>query len=184
MIIETERLILRPFIQSDHKPFAAMHADPETMRFYPDVWSTERSQASIQRAEDELAKNGFSLLAVELEASGEFIGAIGLIQLSEIMQNTLPDRPQVEIGWRLQRNAWGQQYAPEGAAACLQYAWEKLNLPEVVSFTYQGNLPSQRVMEKIGMTRDLSGDFQHPNIPEGNKIRPHVLYRIKNPDLL
>lgn len=184
MIIETERLILRPFEARDHMPYSATHADPEVMRFYPAIWSSEQSADAIQRAKDGLAKSGFDLLAVELEETGEFVGTIGIVQLSDLMQKTLSGRPQVEIGWRLQHNMWGQGFASEGAKACLYYAWEKLSLPEVVAYTAAINLPSRRVMEKIGMTHDKDADFEHPKLAQGHELRPHVLYRIKNPNLL
>lgn len=184
MIVKTERLTLRPFKERDHASYMATHADPEVMRFYPAIWSKEQSAGAIQCAEDGLAKNGFDLLVIELQQTGEFVGTIGIVQLNDLMQKTLSGQPQVEIGWRLQHNMWGQGFAPEGAKACLDYAWGKFNLPEVVAFTAAINLPSQRVMEKIGMTRDKDGDFEHPKLPQGHKLRPHVLYRIKNPNLL
>ena len=65
----------------------------------------------------------------------------------------------------------------------LDFAWSKLALPEVVAITHEGNWPSRRVMEKLGMRHDASADFQHPDVPEGHKVRPHVLYRIANPAL-
>lgn len=76
---------------------------------------------------------------------------------------------------------WGQGYAPEAARACLQYGFSRLDIPEIVAFTYRGNAPSRRVMEKLGMTHDLADDFNHPNVPLGSLLRPHVLYRLTNP---
>jgi RimJ/RimL family protein N-acetyltransferase len=87
----------------------------------------------------------------------------------------------VEIGWVLRPEFWGRGLAPEGAAAWLSYAWDVLELPEVVAFTAAVNAPSQRVMQKLGMVRDWAADFLHPKVPEGNPLRPHVLYRIANP---
>jgi RimJ/RimL family protein N-acetyltransferase len=69
--------------------------------------------------------------------------------------------------------------ATEAARACLQFGFEKAGLQEIVSFTIPINLPSRRVMEKIGMQHDAQGDFEHPKVPAGHPMRRHVLYRIK-----
>lgn len=69
-------------------------------------------------------------------------------------------------------------YASEAAWAVLRCAFDRLALDQVVSFTSEPNLPSQKVMQAIGMQRDLDGDFEHPKLVEGHPLRPHVLYRI------
>lgn len=180
MIIETERLILRPFTDADSEPFVAIHADPEVMHFYPGVWSEEQSLSSIQHAKDGLANDGFGLLAAELKSTGACIGTIGLVKLDDVMREATGGEAEVEIGWRLQHNVWGQGLGPEGAKACLDYAWETLKLAQVVAFTAEINTPSQRVMQKIGMISE--GSFQHPTLEPDHRLQPHVLYRIKNPN--
>lgn len=181
MIIETERLVLRPFEEADRAPFAAMNADAETMRFFPAPLTAEQSDEMLARWERNLRDDGFSLLAAELEATGEFIGTIGLARLVPDLRLAIRGNTDVEIGWRLRKEYWGQGLAPEGADACLMYAWQKLELTEVVALTYRGNTPSRRVMEKIGMTRDMDGDFEHPRLEPGSPVRSHVLYRIARP---
>jgi len=84
----------------------------------------------------------------------------------------------VEIGWRLAREHWDRGYASEAAAASLRFAFEQLKLKQIVAFTVPLNTRSIRVMERIGMTRDLAGDFEHPRLPPGHALRNHVLYRI------
>jgi len=91
----------------------------------------------------------------------------------------LPFRPCVEIGWRLASESWGQGLATEGARAVVDHAFGVLALREIVSFTTAANLRSRRVMEKLGMSRDPREDFDHPLIPEGHRLRPHVLYRLR-----
>ena len=86
--------------------------------------------------------------------------------------------PAVEIGWRLAAAYWGRGLATEGARAVVHYALETLRLPGLVSFTVPANLRSRRVMENIGMVRDATADFDHPRIPQGHPLRPHVLYRL------
>jgi RimJ/RimL family protein N-acetyltransferase len=77
----------------------------------------------------------------------------------------------------LPAHLWGQGYATEAAQAAMRYAFEELDWPEIVAFTSRLNVRSMRVMEKLGMRRDFSADFDHPRVPERHRIRPHVLYR-------
>jgi len=86
--------------------------------------------------------------------------------------------PAVEVGWRLAREHWGNGYAVEGACAAVAFGFEQLGLDEIVSFTTVANEPSRRVMERLGMTHDAAGDFQHPLLAPDDPIRPHVLYRL------
>ncbi len=174
-MLTTDRLLLRPWRESDRAPFAAINADPDVMRYFPATRSREESDQTYDRLEKHVREHGFGFWAAELKETGKFIGFVG-------MQHVEPDMlfaPAVEIGWRLDKSVWGQGLAPEGARACLAYAFSKLGLEEVVSFTTANNQPSMRVMEKIGMTRDHEGDFDHPAIEGGSPIKPHVLYRIR-----
>jgi RimJ/RimL family protein N-acetyltransferase len=116
-----------------------------------------------------------------LKADNAFLGTIGMAPFNDALTAAIPGHPRVEIGWQLARRFWGQGYAPEGARAFLELAWNRFALPEVVAITYRGNLPSRRVMEKIGMNHDPEADFDHPDIPEGHALRSHVLYRIRRP---
>jgi RimJ/RimL family protein N-acetyltransferase len=177
MILETARLILRPWEDRDRPLFADFVADPEVMRFYPRPKTRKEADAWIDANIAGLARGTNAFLAAERKSDGAFMGLIGSAEFSF----TLPGNPRREIGWLLGRAFWGQGYAPEGARASLDHAFGVLGLPEIVAFTYHGNLPSQRVMQKLGMTRDPADDFDHPNIPEGDPIRPHVLYRVRNP---
>lgn len=169
----TRRLRLVPWHPDHLAPFAALNADPEVMRHFPSTQTVEQTQASIDLWMGQFAQQGWSNWAVELKATGEFIGFIGL----SVPRRVLPCSPCVEIGWRLARAHWGQGLASEGARACLQVGFEQLGLPEVVSFTALGNTRSRAVMERIGM-RNTRQDFEHPGVPEGHPLRMHCLYRI------
>jgi RimJ/RimL family protein N-acetyltransferase len=173
-IIETDRLILREWKPSDLEPFARLNADPRVMEFFPASLSQDETAAMIQLIQERSMKNGFCFWAAELKSTGEFIGFIGL----NIPGMETHFTPCVEIGWRIDFKFWGKGYAPEGALACLKYGFSTLNLNEIVSFTTVNNLKSRRVMEKIGMTYDPQGDFDHPKVQEGHPLRRHVLYRI------
>ena len=119
--------------------------------------------------------DGYGHWAVEVRDAGEFIGFVGLAQPSFEAAFT----PCTEIGWRLARSAWGRGYATEAARATLNVAFGPVGLDEVLSWTFEGNLPSRAVMERLGMTRDPADDFDHPRLPEGERLRRHVLYRIR-----
>ena len=160
-MIETPRLILRSWRESDRDPFARLNADPRVMEFFPACLSREESDMLFDRAR-------LSVLAAELRDTGEFIGFIGLSAPTFEAHFT----PCVEIGWRIAAEYWGRGLATEGAQAVLATA-----VGPIVSFTSVQNVRSRRVMEKIGLTRDPADDFDHPRLPAGHPLRRHVLYR-------
>ena len=127
------------------------------------------------RIREGLARRGFGLWALEVFGVSEFIGFTGLSVPSFEAHFT----PCVEIGWRLARKFWGFGYATEAARLALNYGFQIAELEEIVSFTFEENLRSRRVMERLGMTYSPEDDFEHPSVPEGHRMRPHVLYRIK-----
>ena len=172
--ITTERLTLRTWRDSDHAPFRALNRDARVMEYFPALLANEETDAAIGRIEKHFERHGFGLFAVELNQTKAFIGFIGL----NIPSFDAPFMPAVEIGWRLAHAAWGRGLATEGAHAVVRHALETLEIAELVSFTTAANLRSRRVMEKIGMVRDEAADFEHPDIPAGHPLRPHVLYRM------
>ncbi len=169
----TSRLVLRQWRESDRQPFAALNADPLVMEHFPALLSRDESDTMMGRCIVQLDRDGYGLWAVEVRSSGEFIGFVGLAMPTWEAAFT----PCTEIGWRLARSAWRHGYATEAANAALAMAFSVVGLDEVVSFTTSSNLRSQRVMERIGMTRDPSEDFDHPRVAVGPHRR-HVLYRI------
>lgn len=168
----TPRLSLRAWREEDLPEFAAMNADGRVMEYFPATLTAEESAAFLTRIRAEFQSEGFGLYAVERLTDGCLLGFTGLHRVA--FSGSL--NGQVEIGWRLRRDAWGQGYAPEAARACLAHA-ARLGIEEVVSFTFVGNLRSQRVMQKLGMT--CVGEFDHPALPEGHPLRRHALYRIR-----
>jgi RimJ/RimL family protein N-acetyltransferase len=179
--LETARLILRPWEERDREPLARIMGDPQVRRFFPRLLTPEEASAEIDAARIKADAAGFHFQAAEAKADGALVGLLGLGVIPEDMRAAIPRHPEVEIGWVLAERFWGQGLAPEGARAWLHHAWS-LGLPEVVAFTAAINLPSQRVMEKLGMRRDPADDFTHPRIAEGHPLRQHVLYRILSPD--
>ena len=175
--LHTPRLMLREWRDDDREPFAAICADPEVRRYYyrPPA-DRAASDAWIDRMRAHNAEHGFAYWAVELPSEAPLIGAIGL---SRVRSAGFPFAPAVEIGWRLAPRYWNRGYATEAARAVLDDGFGRLGLGEIVAFTLPPNERSQRVMERLGMTRDPKGDFEHPGVPEGHEMRRHVLYRIR-----
>jgi RimJ/RimL family protein N-acetyltransferase len=176
-MLATERLFLRQWCEADRAPFAAMNADPAVMEFMPSRLTREQSDALVDRFSAMLEAEGMTFYAVQERVSGDFVGAVGLFPVGQ-----LPFAPAVEIGWRLGVESWGKGYASEAARAALAHGFDSLGLDEIVAYTAAPNLRSQRVMERIGMIRDVAGDFDHPALPEGSVLRPHVLYRLRRDD--
>ncbi|QPC47633.1 GNAT family N-acetyltransferase [Mangrovibacillus cuniculi] len=170
--LETPRLILRSWKESDLLPFQEMNADTEVMRYFPDTLSYEDTERFLANIKTEFNNFGYGLYAVELKATQEFIGFIGF-HWATFEENFTPC---VEIGWRLTQGAWGNGYATEGAKTCLQYGFQELDLSEVYSFTADINYPSKRVMQKIGMK--YVRHFAHPKVDTDSPLQKHVLYRI------
>lgn len=173
--LRTERLLLRQWEPADVEPWAALNADPEVMEHFPAPLSVAESAAFVDRVSAELASRGWGWFAVEVDGGARFVGSVALVPVSF----DAPFGPAVEVGWRFARAHWGNGYATEGARALLRYAFDVLALPAVVSFTATSNLASQAVMLRLGMGRDPHHPtFEHPKLPPGHRLRPHVLYRI------
>jgi ribosomal-protein-alanine N-acetyltransferase len=168
------RVLLRPWRASDLAPFAALNADAEVMEHLPALLSREESDATVTRIDAHLAAHGFTFWAVEVPGEVAFAGFVGLV----VPKFEAHFTPCVETGWRLAREHWGQGYAVEAATVALRAAFGPLGCREVVALTVPGNLRSRRVMERLGMHCSAADDFDHPLLPDGHRLRRHVLYRI------
>jgi RimJ/RimL family protein N-acetyltransferase len=172
--IETPRLVLRPWQDEDVEHWVAMSADPRVMEFFPSVSERFEAEAMAARLRERLEQNAYGWWVVEVKGGPLFAGAISLQDVPFESHFT----PALEVGWRLVHDRWGHGYATEGAHAALDYAFGTLGHHEVVAMTAAVNLRSQRVMQRLGMTHDPADDFDHPRLPEGDRLRRHVLYRI------
>jgi RimJ/RimL family protein N-acetyltransferase len=173
--IRTARLVLRRWRDADRGPFAAMNADPEVMRYFPALLDRAASDASVDRIEGLLDRQGFGLWALEVAGTGEFIGFTGL----NPMPAGVPGAGGMEVGWRLARHAWHHGYATEAAAAAVETGFNGAGLDEIWSMTAVVNEPSQAVMRRLGMTPHAR--FGHPGIEPGHPLRPHIVYRLARP---
>lgn len=174
IILRSRRLILRPWRESDLPQIARMHADPRVMEFMPACLDRAASDAVVARLQAGIEARGYGFWAVEVPGTADFIGFVGLNQPSF----AAAFMPCVEVGWRLAHDYWGQGYATEAARIALRFGFQDLVLPEIVSFTAVINRRSQRVMQRLGMRQYQAEAFDHPALPEGDRLRRHVLYRL------
>jgi ribosomal-protein-alanine N-acetyltransferase len=172
--IATPRLILRRWVKEDLRPFVALNADPAVMEHFPTTIDEAETAILIARFELTFEEHGFGIWAVEIAWARTLIGFCGLLPV----EFDAPFTPAVEIGWRFAHASWGNGYATEAAEAAMTHGFDVSGLDEIVSFTVPANVRSRRVMERLGMRRDPNGDFDHPRLPNGDPLRPHVLYRM------
>ena len=175
ILIETKRLILRTWNNNDINDYYLLNQDPKVVEFLLKTSSIEQAKEFIENMNHQFHTHGYTIFAVEEKKSGKLIGFTGLNAPKWISHFT----PCVEIGWRLSSKFWGNGYATEAAKAVLDYGFKECALKEILAWTVPANLRSIRVMEKIGMERDIDGDFNHPDVPEGHELLKHILYRIK-----
>jgi RimJ/RimL family protein N-acetyltransferase len=170
----TKRLLLRRWTGDDREVFVRINADPEVMRYRFKPLARQESHDLIGNIEASFDQHGYGQWAVERTQDRRVIGFIGL----EVADDDAPYSPPVHIGWHLARDAWGYGYATEGATAALDYVFDVVGLPEVVSHTTSANERSQAVMRRLGMGHDSTDDFDGPWYPVGHPHRRFVLYRM------
>ncbi|WP_374381537.1 GNAT family N-acetyltransferase [Dongia sp.] len=171
----TERLLLRPWRETDKAPFAALNNDPRVYATLAGPMTRAESDAFADRIAAHIAEHGWGLWAVEVPGIADFIGYVGLSR----PRFEAPFTPCVEIGWRLAFAHWGKGYATEAARAVLDFGFGTLKLPEIVSFTTVSNVRSCAVMERLGLTHDARDDFDHPMLAADHPLLRHVLYRMR-----
>ncbi len=180
MIFETERLIIRNWRDEDRPIFAAIVGDPQARIHQPGLVSRAESDAFIDRQIKTIDRIGCGFAVIERKSDGAIIGDGGIRPVPD----TLPfsGAGSFEIGWQLDSRYFGMGFATEAARGWLNHGFLQLRLAEVVAYTAAINTPSERVMQRIGMTRDPARDFDHPKLPEGHPLRPHIVYSMLNPN--
>jgi len=172
--LRSERLLLRPWRDSDRASFTALHADPQVTRHFPACLTWPQSEALAQRIREHFAREGFGLWCVELPGEAEFIGLVGLWRCAI----DAPFAPALELAWRLAPRYWGQGYAREAAQLCIDFAFERLSEERLVAFTPSCNERSLALMQRLGMQTVVDGDFEHPALAPGHPLRRHQLFEL------
>ena len=177
-MINAERLILRDWCDADLAPFNAMCRDPEVMAQLGPLQSIDETRAAIARQIDVQAERGHCFWAIERHSDSAFLGFCGL--------KIAPDgiagiEDAIEIGWRLRRDAWGQGYAREAAAASLEWGFATLPDDRIIAITTPANVRSWGLMLRLGMVRRHDLDFAHPALAADDPLGPHVTYELRRP---
>lgn len=173
----TPRLRLRRWEPRDAAPFAALNADPEVMRHFPARLDAAESGALIERFGRAWDADGVSFAVAERRADGRFLGMVGLSRL-RLPEVGPPQDGALEVGWRLARGHWGQGYATEAARAWIAHGFAAFDDAEIVAICVPENRASRAVMQRLGMRPDPARSFGHPRLPEGHRLRPHLLYAL------
>ncbi|ODP36231.1 GNAT family N-acetyltransferase [Sphingomonas turrisvirgatae] len=176
-MIETARLILRPWEDRDRAPFHDMCRDPQVMATLGPLMTREQSDLLVDRVIGFQRELGYTFWALQRREDGAFLGFCGL----KPGALDTPIEGQVEIGWRLGSAHWGKGYAREAAQASLDWAWDHLNVAAVMAITARVNSRSWGLMERLGMQRLAELDFDHPQVPPDSHLRPHIVYRADRP---
>jgi RimJ/RimL family protein N-acetyltransferase len=148
VVIETERLLLRPLTLADLDAVVEMHANPDVERWMG-PFGAERAQARLQVCEREWDERGHGLMAIVERSSGRFLGRSGL--------KYWPQFDETEVGWVLRADAWGHGFATEAGRACVHWGFATLALSYLTAMIQPENLASIAVAERLGM-RPLRSD--------------------------
>ena len=177
-MIETARLLLRDWTEADVAPFLAHTNTPVVMLWLggvaPEPEASSRIRDRIMRWQVE---RGFTFWAVERKEDGALLGFCGL-KIADTPG--APVEGMIEVGWRLREDAWGQGYAKEAAIASIDFALEKLGADRVVALTFNQNVASWGLMERIGMTRRPELDYDDERFPA---LNPTIIYDIRPGEL-
>ena len=144
LIIETKRLLIRPFKMEDIEPSYTMNLDAEVSKYTVDggvVSKKEIERRIIENVFGDYAKYGFGRLAVELKEENKFIGFTGL--------KYLEDMDEVDLGYRFMKEYWGKGIATESGKACVNLGFNKLGLKKIIAMVLPENTGSIHVLEKL-----------------------------------
>ena len=171
-LFTSERIGFRTWLDSDLEELSKMNLDGKVMEFFPTRYSIEDSKQFIFGQQMNYNENGFCYFAVEKLSNKEFIGFIGLSE--QLWESDFT--PAIDIGWRLKASAHGNGYATEGAKRCLDFGFNDLDINEIISVSPKVNLPSIKVMKKLGMK--FREEFNHPKLEQDKYLERCVLYKV------
>jgi [ribosomal protein S5]-alanine N-acetyltransferase len=162
IILETPRLYLRQFTETDAPLVRQLNAEPGVLQYIPEPVPVSDEQARQIIVDIILPqyKNNLGRWAVHLKETNEFIGWCGLKWIKEV--------DEIDLGYRFKPSAWGKGYATEAAQLTLNYGLQQLQLKKIVAHAHIDNIASQKVLEKIGM--QYVGESVEDDIPLKNYI--------------
>ena len=175
IVAETERLRLRTWDDEDEFRFYDVMNTPAVMRWLGGLQSREEWSAGYQRLRAYERDFGFTFWIVERRSDDAILGFCGLKRVNAPGAEFPGD---IEIGWRLREDAWGQGYAKEAAIASLDLAFDRFGAPHVVAVTSAQNGPSQGLMIRLGMERREDLDFVDERFPADSEVNPQIVFRI------
>ena len=175
IVAETERLRLRTWDDEDEFRFYDVMNTPAVMRWLGGLQSREEWSAGYQRLRAYERDFGFTFWIVERRSDDAILGFCGLKRVNAPGAEFPGD---IEIGWRLREDAWGQGYAKEAAIASLDLAFDRFGAPHVVAVTSAQNGPSQGLMIRLGMERREDLDFVDERFPADSDVNPQIVFRI------
>ncbi|QJU56820.1 GNAT family N-acetyltransferase [Sphingomonas sp. AP4-R1] len=177
-MIQTGRLLLRPIGPQDREAIAALLGSSVVRHYLGGARFGDAAERRIEESMRYQADHGMSRWGMERRTDGRLIGQCGLVPYLH------PDTPitgDIEMGWQLAEDCWGQGYAREAAEASLAWGWANLTAPRIVAITVPANRASVALMERIGMTPRPDLDFDHPLYPPGDALRRHIAYEVLRP---
>ena len=175
IVAETERLRLRTWDDEDEFRFYDVMNTPAVMRWLGGLQPREEWSAGYQRLRTYERDFGFTFWIVERRSDDAILGFCGLKRVNAPGAEFPGD---IEIGWRLREDAWGQGYAKEAAIASLDLAFDRFGAPHAVAVTSAQNGPSQGLMIRLGMERREDLDFVDERFPADSEVNPQIVFRI------
>lgn len=177
-MIETERLILRPWREDDKPTFNAIINTPAMMVHFGGVRPRADIDALIDKLMANQAKDGHTMWAVEHKADRALAGVCG-VRISGYPGTGVSD--ELEIGWRIAERYWGTGVAREAAEASIAWGWANTDRPRISAWTNAANNRSWGLMLRLGMVRREDLDFDHPLYTVGDPLGRMVVYTIDRP---
>jgi RimJ/RimL family protein N-acetyltransferase len=171
LVLQTPRLTMRPWRLEDRGAFYSINSEPSVQRFLSPL-TRVASDEMLTRIERHFAEHGWGFWALEERESRELIGMCGIAHVS--LKGPLAS--DVELSWRISTGRQGRGLAREAAEASVWFGLNVLKLPRLVAWTVPANTASWGLMRRLGM-REIGG-FDHPSLPDGHRLKQHVLYEV------
>jgi RimJ/RimL family protein N-acetyltransferase len=180
VIVEAGRLRLRTWDDEDELRFFDVMNTPAVMRWLGGVQTPEDWSAGYRRLRSYERDFGFTFWIIERRSDDAILGFCGLKKANAPGGDGIAG--DIEIGWRLREDAWGQGYAKEAAMASLDLAFERFGAAHVVAVTSRQNLPSQGLMIRLGMERREDLDFVDERFSADSEVNPQIVFVMKAAD--